>query len=535
MALDTERQDTPVRATAAGHSRPAAALAGAAAAAAALGLAELAAGLLPAAPSLVLAVGAAVIDLVPPPVKDAAIAVFGVYDKVALVVGILVVAAAFGAAVGLAAARLPAVGVLGVAAFGVLGVVAAAGDPRTSVLLAAVVAAVGVAAGSGVLLWLVRALPDRLASPAEPGTSAAAGPRPDTTADRRRFLGMVAGVVAVAAFTAAGGRLLARRAATSAARAAVELPPPAEPAPAPPDGASFAIDGLSPLYTPNDDFYRIDTALSVPQVDPATWRLGVTGMVDRPLSLSYEDLLALPQVEVDVTLLCVSNEVGGDLVGNARWTGVRLADLLDRAGVRVGAGQVVGRSVDGWTAGFPTDAVLDGREAIVAVGMNGEPLPLRHGFPARLVVPGLYGYVSATKWLAEIELTTWEGFDAYWVPRGWSKEAPIKTQSRIDVPAARSRVPAGPTAIAGVAWGGLRGVSRVEVSVDDGPWQEADLAEPLSAVTWRQWRWRWDATAGRHRLRVRATDGEGAVQTAERSRPAPDGATGYHTVDVEVA
>ncbi|MDP9020105.1 MAG: sulfite oxidase, partial [Actinomycetota bacterium] len=305
------------------------------------------------------------------------------------------------------------------------------------------------------------------------------------------------------------------------------LPPPAE-------AASLEVDGLSPLFTPNRDFYRIDTALAAPRIELDSWRLRVTGMVEQPLELSFDDLSALRQVEADVTLACVSNEVGGELVGNARWRGVPLAQLLEQAGVRPGADQVVGRSVDGWTGGFPT-AALDGGDALVALGMNGEPLPVVHGFPARLVVPGLYGYVSATKWLSEIELTTLEGFDGYWVPRGWSKLGPVKTQSRIDVPAAGARLAPGRHAVAGVAWAPGRGVARVEVSVDDGDWTEARLSEPLGAASWRQWRWAWDAEPGRHRLRVRATDGAGEVQTGRTAPPRPDGATGHHTIDVDVS
>jgi len=257
-------------------------------------------------------------------------------------------------------------------------------------------------------------------------------------------------------------------------------------------------------------------------------------MVDHPFEVSYAELESMPQEEVDITLSCVSNQVGGTLAGNARWQGVALADLLRRAGVRQGATQVVGRSVDGWTAGFPTEAVWDGRPALVAVGMNGRTLPLAHGFPARLVVAGIYGYVSATKWLAQIDLTTLEAFDAYWVPRGWSKVAPVKTQSRIDVPRDGRTVPAGRRSIAGVAWDPNQGVSGVEVSVDDGPWLGCTLAEELSAATWRQWRYDWDAAPGRHRIAVRAIDGKGVAQTAERRRPRPDGATGHHSIAVTV-
>jgi hypothetical protein len=258
-------------------------------------------------------------------------------------------------------------------------------------------------------------------------------------------------------------------------------------------------------------------------------------MVDNPLRITFEDLLSMEMVERYITLSCVSNEVGGDLVGNARWLGTSLPALLDRAGVQAGASQIVGRSVDGFTVGFPVEAAFDGREALVAVGMNGEPLPYEHGFPARLVVSGLYGYVSATKWLAEIELTTWDAFDAYWVPRGWAKEAPIKTQSRIDVPGRGSNITPGERAIAGVAWAPGRGISKVEVAVDDGAWLEAGLSEPLSEDAWRQWSLPYEFARGEHILQVRATDGTGELQEENPTPPAPDGATGWHTVVVTVS
>lgn len=279
-------------------------------------------------------------------------------------------------------------------------------------------------------------------------------------------------------------------------------------------------------------FYRIDTQLlGPPAVDVDRWRLAITGMVEHPFELSFTELLAMPLVEEYVTLACVSNPVGGDLVGNAAWVGVPLASLLERAGVRPGASQVVGRSVDGFTVGFPLEAGLDGRRALVAVGMNGELLPLAHGFPARLVVAGLYGYTSATKWLSEIELARWEDFDAYWVPRGWSKFAPVKTQSRIDTPLPGALIVAGPQVVAGVAWA-PRGVSRVEIQVDGHAWVEAELAAVVTDDTWRQWRFDWQVPPGEHVLRVRATDGQGKLQRAQVSDPAPDGATGYHTVRV---
>jgi hypothetical protein len=257
-------------------------------------------------------------------------------------------------------------------------------------------------------------------------------------------------------------------------------------------------------------------------------------LVDQPYALSFDELVDLATHEFDVTLSCVSNEVGGELVGNARWQGVPLADLLERAGIGAGATQIVGRSVDGWTAGFPTEVALDGRPALVAVGMNNEPLPISHGFPARLVIAGLYGYVSATKWLQEIELTTWEDFDGYWVPKGWSKEGPMKTSSRIDVPRRGTRIEPGRQPIAGVAWAGERGIGAVEVQLDEGDWLPARLGEELASTTWRQWVLEWDAEAGLHSIRVRAIDGSGETQTEAEAPPDPDGSTGWHLVRVEV-
>jgi hypothetical protein len=247
-----------------------------------------------------------------------------------------------------------------------------------------------------------------------------------------------------------------------------------------------------------------------------------------------DDLMNRSLHEDYVTIACVSNEVGGNLIGNAKWTGVRLVELLNEAGVLEGAEQLVGRSVDGWTSGFPVDLAFDGRDPLLAIGMNGEPLPPNHGFPARLIVPGLYGYVSATKWIEEIELTTWDGFDGYWIPRGWAKEAPIKTQSRIDHPRQGDRTSESPLVIAGVAWAPTRGINRVEVQLDDGEWVEAELTSPLSDKAWVQWKVVMEAPPGRHDARVRATDGTGSTQTASKSRPAPDGATGYHEIFFDV-
>jgi DMSO/TMAO reductase YedYZ molybdopterin-dependent catalytic subunit len=377
----------------------------------------------------------------------------------------------------------------------------------------------------------------QIVAPTEPvaAEGGPSGPRRypgDGKTDRRAFFGWAGGLTAFAVVAAAGGRRLASRSPAEDARErlAAEGFDPIDI----PKGLETDVPELSSRITPIDDFYIIDEALIVPQIDPAGWELDIKGMVDEPFTMDYDELLELATVEEEVTLSCVSNFVGGDLVGNAIWRGVPLRDLLERAGVPDDATQIVGRSVDEFTVGIPTELIMDGRAALVAVAMNGEPLPIRHGFPARLVVAGLYGYVSATKWLSSIELTTWDAFDAYWVPRGWAKEGPVKTQSRIDTPRGFGSIPPGPRAIAGVAWAPSRGIDKVEVQVDDGPWQVTELGPSTSENSWVQWRLAWDATPGEHDLRVRATDGEGETQTEREEEPYPDGATGLHTIGVDV-
>ena len=299
--------------------------------------------------------------------------------------------------------------------------------------------------------------------------------------------------------------------------------------------SGLTVEGAEPFFTPNDTFYKVDTTFVTPSVSAEDWRLEIHGMIERPLTLTYDDLLVRPMIERDVTLACVSNPVGGGYIGNARWIGTPLAPLLEEAGIDPASDQLVSRSVDGWTCGTPTRVVMDGRDAILAVAMNGEPLPLAHGFPVRIVVPGLYGYVSATKWLVDIEATTFDAFDAYWVQRGWGREGPIKTQSRIDVPRGGNTLAAGEIVVAGIAWAQHRGIAKVEVQVDDGAWTEADLAPEDTPDTWRLWSSRWQATSGTHLVRVRATDGEGETQPSALAPPFPDGATGYHEVQVSVA
>jgi DMSO/TMAO reductase YedYZ molybdopterin-dependent catalytic subunit len=503
------------------------AAAGAVAAGVALGVSELLSGLYQGFPSLVLGIADVVVEETPGPLVRWSIETFGPIQKTLLVIGIVVVTLALGALLGLVARRRFWLGAAGFVGLAVAGGWAAATTSLTAPGWAWLSALVAATAGIAVLWLLLRPAPG-----GEPST-----PIPQAQ-DRRRFLLTAGAAAAVAVAGGAVGRFLrqANNVEASRRQVAAVLGTEAEPV-IPASVASFdrSVDGIAPLITPNDDFYRIDTAILSPQVDPGDWTLRVTGMVDNPLELTLDDLLAMDRIQEFVTLACVSNEVGGDLVGNARWSGVPLRDLLDRAGIHEDATQIVGRSVDGWTAGFPTEIALDGRPAMVAVAMNGEPLPIDHGFPARLVVPGLYGYVSATKWLAEIELTTWDGFDAYWVPRGWAKEGPIKTQSRIDVPRAGSSVTAGRAVVAGVAWAPTRSIELVEVRVDDEPWRPVRLSGSLSDNAWVQWVFDWDAAPGTHRLQVRATDGRGEVQTAETSPPAPSGATGYHTIDVSVS
>ncbi|WP_433283391.1 molybdopterin-dependent oxidoreductase [Micromonospora sp. CA-244673] len=553
-------------------SRGRAALAGVTAAAVAIGVAEPVAVLTGPRSAPLIAVGGLVVDVVPEPLKQFAIAVFGTYDKIALLVGSAGLLAAIAALIGVLAARRLRIGLAGIAAFAALGVAAALSRAGANAF-DALPSLVGGLLGA-LTLWAFVAGPlgegaGPRPSPAapEPGPSASAPSAPTPSApkppapepppavaalardetpagwepldggdheSRRRFLrgvGLLAGTAAVAGL---GGHWLAGRRGVSAAREAVRLPAPAAPAPPVPAGADLSVSRLAPFVTPNREFYRIDTALVVPQVDPATWRLRIHGRVRKPIELSFDDLLARPMVERYVTLACVSNEVGGDLIGNARWLGVPIRELLDEVEPEEGADQVVGRSVDGWTCGTPTAVLRDGRDALLAVGMNGEPLPVEHGFPARVVVPGLYGYVSACKWVTELELTSFADFDAYWVPRGWSAQGPIRTQSRIDTPRRRNPLTAGPVTVAGVAWAQHRGIRKVEVRVDGGPWREATLAPTVSVDTWVQWSWRWDATPGDHTLQVRATDASGETQPEQRRPVAPDGATGWHTVPVKV-
>ncbi|BDT96066.1 hypothetical protein IFM12275_60420 [Nocardia sputorum] len=379
------------------------------------------------------------------------------------------------------------------------------------------------------------------AGTADATTSAASPPAVVDTSrspapERRRVLQGLLAAGGLAVVTGVGGRVLgARRTDVSGERAAVQLPEPTAPAEPVAPGVDLRVPGLTPYLTANDDFYRIDTALIVPQVSKDGWSLRIHGMVDREIRLDWSELARRPVEEHLVTLACVSNPVGGDLIGNARWLGYRVDQLLAEAGPHPDADMVLSRSADGWTAGTPLTVLTDGRDALLAIGMNGEPLPVQHGYPARLVVPGLYGYVSATKWVTELEVTRFDRATAYWTRRGWSARGPIKTGTRIDTPRARGRLQPGRIPVAGVAWAQHRGIRAVEVQIDNGPWQQARLSEEQSIDTWRQWVFDWDATSGPHTLRARATDGAGETQTAERRDVIPDGATGYPSVTVQVA
>jgi DMSO/TMAO reductase YedYZ molybdopterin-dependent catalytic subunit len=517
-----------------------ASLSGALAAAVALGVGELVAAISEDGQSLVISVDNWIIQITPGDAARTGIDTFGSADKPLLIWGTVVIALFLGALLGRLTLKRTWVGGVGFGIFALIGALAGRADELAPVGASITAALIAGAAGAATLYGLlfiaghspldsppVDVVGENMAARAEPME------RPtELYASRRAFFGWAGAAGVVAAGSAGLSRSVRGPSAAQVAREEVMLT--GGSGTALPVGLESEVEGLSRLVTPNETFYRIDTALIVPQVDPDHWVLSVTGLVDEPYELNYTDLLDMADYESDVTLSCVSNEVGGRLVGNARWQGVRLSDILERAGVRPEAEQVVGRSVDGWDAGFPIELAFDGRPTMVAIGMNGEPLPINHGFPARLVVAGIYGYVSATKWLSEIELTTWDGFDGYWVPRGWSKLGPIKTESRIDVPRNRETLSAGTQPVAGVAWAGDRGVEAVEISVDEGPWLEAQLSNELAKTSWRQWVVEWDAEPGDHRIQVRATDGDDETQTEERVRPDPDGATGWHTIAVTI-
>ncbi|VXC65816.1 Oxidoreductase molybdopterin binding domain protein [Arthrobacter sp. 9AX] len=503
-----------------------AAAAGAVAVGAAVVLGELLAGVFSPSLSPITAVGGAVIDAVPPGVKDWAVALFGTADKVALLAGMALVIAVLAGLAGVVEDRRRFAGIAMVGVFGLVGLAAvltraqATFNATALPVVSAVVAAVLLRALIGRLQeWAVNEVP--------------AGE--DAAPARRRFLQALAGG---AAFTVLGGALASvwrgAAAVVSEARSHVALPVPASAAPPIPAGAEAGVDGMQPLVTPNPDFYRIDTALTVPAINPDTWVLKVAGLVDREVQLSYAELLAKPLVERHVTIACVSNEVGGDLIGNARWLGWPVRELLALAGPQPGADMVLSKSSDGWTAGTPLEVLTDNRDALLAIGMNGEPLPLEHGFPVRMVVPGLYGYVSATKWVTELKVSRFSDDAGYWTPRGWSERGPIKTSSRIDVPRAGRPVKRGTVMFGGVAWAQHTGIAKVELRVNRGPWQQAELADGISLDTWYQWKLALELTEGQYEVQVRATDSAGRAQDEQRRPVVPDGATGFHTIRVDV-
>ncbi len=464
-------------------------------------------------PAPVAAVSSAFIDRTPPWLKDFAIATFGTNDKRALLIGTIVVLAVLCAVIGVLARRRPTGALVAFGILGAVGCAAVLSRPDASVLdiVPTVLATI---AG----MWLLHR------GTRDAGGAGAANPA------RRLLLGAAVG--GSAAYV--GSWLGSGSAAATASREAIARAPALARRLAVPAGADLKVPGAVPFVVPNDEFYRIDTAIVVPRLDAAQWRLRVTGMVDREIEIDWNALQDKSMREAMVTLTCVSNEVGGDLVGNAVWTGWPVRELLAMAGPRSGADMVLQTSADGWTCGTPLTALTDDRNALLAVRMNGEPLPFEHGFPVRLVVPGLYGYVSACKWVTELKVTTFAQDVGYWTPRGWSEKGPIKTSSRIDVPRSGASVKAGRVAVAGVAWAQHRGISRVEVQVDSGPWTPARLAVEATIDAWRQWVLEWDATPGSHVLQVRAYDGAGQVQSAAVRPPAPDGAEGIHAVTVRV-
>lgn len=484
-----------------------------------MGVGHLVASLVNPVASPLLAVGSALIDAAPTPAKEFAVRTFGTNDKPILVSSIGVVLVVFGAAVGLIAWRRPCIASVAIGLLGVAGAGAAlTRGPWTNAIPSVAAGVVGVAA---LHLMLTRRVADATAGSA---LDAAKG------RSRRGFLAALGGTAAVAAVAAAGGVVVGRaRDAASAARRALGLPAPASAAKALPEGVQ--VPGVSTFTTPAADFYRVDISLVTPHIDASTWTLTLDGLVDRPLTLTYDDLLAMPLVERDITLTCVSNEVGGPYVSTGRWSGVPFRDLIARVGVHPGVDQVYSYSLDSnYTCSTPFQALNDGRDAMVVVGLNGEPLADERGYPARMLVPGLFGFVSATKWLQRIEFTTYAARTAYWTTRGWATDAPILTQSRIDVPRSLTTLPKDKPVIAGVAWAQHRGIAKVEIRIDEGDWKEAKLAADGGIDLWRQWSYVYDGPAGLHSAQVRATDLDGQTQPEQRTKVFPSGARGWHQI-----
>ena len=477
------------------------------------------------------AVGSEFIDHTPKWLKNLAIQAFGTNDKAVLKIGMLLSISCLALFAGLLARHKRVTGVSIIASFGIFGGLISAARPSQSAL-ALVPSLFGAIFGCRLLNKLIKTITKYDLPIAYPSES-----RAPLGWDRRRFISTASKTVLISAIFGAIASRLENKKISEIRQAAPDSLPKISAGnglAATKSPAGTQIFAETPFITPNKDFYRIDTALSLPRIDIKTWKLNIGGMVKTPLTLSYQDLLARPMVERTITICCVSNEVGGPYIGNAVWQGVLIADLLIEAGVDPRAEQIFGTSADGWTCGFPIGAAVDGRDAMIAIGMNGTALPLEHGYPARVIIPGLYGYVSATKWITNLDLTTWSEAQGYWVPLGWSRDAPIKTQSRIDVPRRDETVRAGRIAIAGVAWAQHRGIEKVEVRIDSEEWKLATLALDFSDDTWRQWKYEFDAKPGEYQVQVRATNKAGETQTQEVSRPDPDGATGYHTRKIKV-
>lgn len=532
----------------------AAAVAGAVAAVFGAGLGELSAALIAPASSPFAVVGGMLIDIAPRWAKDAMIALFDTGDKVALLTLIALVLVGVFIVAGMGESRRAPTGQIVAGLVGAVAAVLALTRSDAGLWAWAPSAIAGVTAVIAMRLlvrlatapWVAPAptAPPPALSRAVSQSSPPPTPLPPGVDDegtreaglnRRRFLVWTSAAGAIGVFGAVVGTLTrAGSQVLTTVRDAVRLPSAATAAADIPAGAVLDVPGISPLVTPNADFYRIDTALTVPQIDPAEWELRIHGLVDREVRIGWEELLALPLEESYTTLLCVSNPTGGPLAGNALWLGYPVRLLLERAGVHPAADMVLSRSIDGFTASTPLEALTDERNAIFAVGMNGEPLPAEHGFPVRMVVPGLYGYVSATKWVVELEVTRFEDAIAYWTARGWAPHGPIKLGSRIDVPRPGDELPSGEVVIAGVAWQPHTAITGVEVRIDEGPWMPADLAPAISEDTWVQWSYRWDAPSGEHLIRCRAINADGEVQTERTAAPAPNGATGHHRVTVYI-
>ena len=502
------------------------ALAGVLAAATGVSVATGLAAVLTGVPSPIESVGNQAIDQAPPFLKEFAVKQFGTADKPILIGGVIVTLAIVAALAGVIGRTKPkrAYGIVGL--IGLVAVFTAAIDRTATAnrVLTMIPALVALVVSLGAFWFLLSAL--RFAPKS--------GDELPSTFNRRKFLQAALGASALIVVGGAVGKLFGS-AAAAASRAGIRIGRATDAAPAIPSGTEVDLKGISSYITPNRDFYRVDTALRIPDVPAEGWSLRVHGMVDKELNLSFRDLMGMALVERRITLTCVSNEVGGPYVGNASWIGVPIKDILAKAGVKDGADAIKSTSADAWTCGTPLEAVTDDRNAIIAIGMNGEPLPLAHGFPARMVVPGLYGYVSATKWLVDIEVTRFADFKAYWTTRDYDAEAPIKMSSRIDVPRSFQSFQRDAVRVGGVAWAQTKGIERVEVRIDSGPWVDADLGTEDSIETWRQWSWKWaDATKGRHTLTVRATDADGTTQTSDRSRIRPNGTTGWHSVQFTV-